>query len=92
MAALGAGDLSTPQIIRTIVTLARSLNMRITVEGVETEAQAAFIREIDCDEVQGFYFGRPVAEADVARIILADFRIRAAEDETHRLRLERAVG
>jgi diguanylate cyclase (GGDEF)-like protein len=92
MTAFEAGDLSARQIIRTIAALGRSLDMRITVEGVETEAQAAFIREIDCDEVQGFYFGRPAPESDVARIILADFRIRAAEEAARRAVPERAVG
>ncbi len=46
-------------IIRAIVDLAKSLDMKIIAEGVETEAQMALVREEECDEVQGFLIGRP---------------------------------
>ena len=74
MTAFEAGDSSVRQIIRTIVTLGRSLNMRVTVEGVETERQALFASEIGCDDVQGFYFGRPAPTTEIARIVMADFQ------------------
>jgi EAL domain-containing protein (putative c-di-GMP-specific phosphodiesterase class I) len=46
--------------------------MRVTVEGVEDGEQADFVRDAACDEVQGFYFGRPLKEADLPARILAD--------------------
>jgi len=46
-------------IIRAIVGLGRGLNVPVTAEGVETEAQQAFLAELDCAEIQGFLIGRP---------------------------------
>jgi diguanylate cyclase (GGDEF)-like protein len=51
-------DVTTDQndaaIVTTVVTMARSLNLRVVAEGVETEAQLEFLRNIECDEFQGF--------------------------------------
>jgi len=61
-------------IVKTIIALGRELNMRVTVEGVETAAQAAFLDKADGDQVQGFFFGRPVPGSEVSAYILADFQ------------------
>ena len=50
-------------VIQAIVSLGKSLNYRIIAEGVENEAQAAFLKSIGCDIAQGFLFARPL-EAD----------------------------
>ncbi len=60
--------------MKTIIGLGRELNMRVTVEGVETAKQASFLERADGDQAQGFYFGRPVPAAEVAANILADFQ------------------
>jgi len=60
-------------VVKTIIGLGRELNMRVTVEGVETARQATFLEKADGDQAQGFYFGRPVPACDVAANILADF-------------------
>ena len=52
----------TSAIVSSIVGLGQSLNVTITAEGVETEGQAAMLRKWGCDQVQGFYYGRPDAE------------------------------
>ena len=52
-----------PEIVGTIVTLARSLNMRVEAEGIETGAQLARPRELGCEFGQGFYFSKLVASA-----------------------------
>ena len=46
-------------IVRSIVTLAHSLGMHVTAEGVETVTQAAMLRYLGCDELQGYLLGRP---------------------------------
>lgn len=57
--ALGeSGD--AEHIIRAIISLAHSLQMSVVAEGVETEGQLAFLRDQHCDEVQGYYYARPM--------------------------------
>jgi len=46
-------------IVRSMFVLARQLNLDVTVEGVETEEQFAFLRDQGCTEVQGFLFSQP---------------------------------
>jgi diguanylate cyclase (GGDEF)-like protein len=56
---------SSPQtsaIVSSIVGLGQSLHVTITAEGVETEGQAAMLKKWGCDQVQGYYYGRPEAE------------------------------
>jgi EAL domain-containing protein (putative c-di-GMP-specific phosphodiesterase class I) len=82
-------------VVKTIIALGRELNMRVTVEGVETAAQAAFLEQVDGDQVQGYFFGRPVPASDVAVNILADFQKknpiqRSGDEAASALRLVKA--
>ena len=52
----------TSAIVSSIVGLGQSLKVTITAEGVENEGQAAMLREWGCDQVQGFYYGKPATE------------------------------
>jgi diguanylate cyclase (GGDEF)-like protein len=79
MTAFDRSDANAETIVKTIVALGRSLNMRVTVEGVETDEQAKFVRETAADQVQGFYFGRPMPETDLANGVLSDFQRATAE-------------
>jgi predicted signal transduction protein with EAL and GGDEF domain len=56
---LGTGAESS-EIVRTIVELARSLDMEVVAEGVETEDQLERVTMLGCEYVQGYYFARPV--------------------------------
>jgi diguanylate cyclase (GGDEF)-like protein len=51
----------TSAIVSSIVGLGQSLHVTITAEGVETEGQAAMLKKWGCDQVQGFYYGKPEA-------------------------------
>jgi diguanylate cyclase (GGDEF)-like protein len=51
----------TSAIVSSIVGLGQSLHVTITAEGVETESQAAMLKKWGCDQVQGFYYGKPDA-------------------------------
>ncbi|WP_029654177.1 EAL domain-containing protein [Marinobacter daepoensis] len=55
-----AHDTESGAIVRTIITLAHSLNMTVVAEGVETQAQLAFLKENGCDEIQGYLFCKPL--------------------------------
>lgn len=55
-------------IVRGIVGLARHLDLRVTVEGVETPEQVAFLRSLGCDELQGFLFSRPRPAGEFADV------------------------
>ncbi len=55
-------------IIRAVVTLAESLGMVTTAEGVETQAELDMVRRLGCNKVQGYYFGRPMLAKDAARL------------------------
>jgi len=56
-------------IIRTVVNLAHSLKFRALAEGVETQEQLNFLREQNCDEIQGYYFSRPVPAETYAAML-----------------------
>lgn len=58
-------------IVRAIIALAQSLSMRAVAEGVETQAQMAYLRSLKCDEAQGYLLGRPMS-AQAATKLLAD--------------------
>ena len=47
-------------IIRAIISLAHSLQISVVAEGVETEGQLEFLRQQQCDEIQGYYYARPM--------------------------------
>jgi EAL domain-containing protein (putative c-di-GMP-specific phosphodiesterase class I) len=57
---------------RDLKALGRELRMRVIVEGVETLKQPDFLHDSGGDQVQGFYFGRPLPAAEINANILAD--------------------
>ena len=52
-------------ITTAIISMAKVLNLKVIAEGVENEAQLLFLTEQNCDEVQGYYFSRPLKVQDV---------------------------
>ena len=61
-------------IVRAIVTLAKSLGLSVTSEGIETAEQFAFLRGLGCDLGQGYYFSRPVPPEEISSWLAADRR------------------
>jgi EAL domain-containing protein (putative c-di-GMP-specific phosphodiesterase class I) len=64
-----ATDADDAAITKAIIGLAKSLHLRVVAEGVETEAQFRLLREWGCDHIQGYYLSRPVAAAEMARML-----------------------
>jgi len=58
-------------IIGAVVNLARKLNMRSVAEGIETSEQLAAVSESGCDEVQGYFFNRPVPASEIRKVLAA---------------------
>ena len=66
--ALG-GSADAEHIIRAIISLAHSLQISVVAEGVETEGQLEFLRQQHCDEIQGYYYARPMPWADLVQFL-----------------------
>jgi diguanylate cyclase (GGDEF)-like protein/PAS domain S-box-containing protein len=56
-------------IVTAVISMARSLNLRVVAEGVETLEQLRFLRARDCDEAQGYYFSRPLLPKQFAELL-----------------------
>jgi CheY-like chemotaxis protein len=56
-------------IVAAIISLAHKLGLQVVAEGVETEPQLAYLRKMDCDEIQGYLFSRPLPEADFLALL-----------------------
>lgn len=56
-----ANNADDAAITGAIVRMAKSLGLRVIAEGVETEMQIAFLRAQECDEVQGYFFSKPLS-------------------------------
>ncbi len=56
-------------IASTIITMAHNLGMRVLAEGVETKEQLDFMRAHSCDEVQGYYFSRPIPAIEIESLL-----------------------
>ena len=65
-----ATDPDDAAIVRAIIQMARSLNLRTIAEGVENEEMLAHLRFFHCDEAQGYHFARPMAAADFAAYVM----------------------
>jgi diguanylate cyclase (GGDEF)-like protein/PAS domain S-box-containing protein len=64
-------DISNLEIVRTIVTLAHTLGMHVTAEGVETAEQLARLRELNCEYGQGYFFSPPLDRSAAESLIMA---------------------
>lgn len=56
-------------IVKSIIHMSHSLNLKVIAEGVETIEQLQFLKEEQCDEVQGFYFSKPLPPAKLTQIL-----------------------
>ena len=62
-----SGDDTT--IVAAVINMARSLHLRVIAEGVETIQELDFLKLHNCDEAQGYYFGRPVPSEQFAKLL-----------------------
>lgn len=63
-------DLGDNAIVAAIVNMARALALRVVAEGVETKEQLSILRDLGCDEHQGYYYSQPLPAATLAEHLL----------------------
>jgi diguanylate cyclase (GGDEF)-like protein/PAS domain S-box-containing protein len=56
-------------VTTAVISLGQKLNLRVIAEGVETEGQLAFLRENNCDEMQGYHFSKPVSGDEIEALM-----------------------
>lgn len=78
-------DPSDAAIVQTIIALSHSLDLRVIAEGVETLEQVTCLREEACDEIQGYYFGKPMSSADITDMLNAESTDEAEHQNPPRL-------
>jgi diguanylate cyclase (GGDEF)-like protein len=62
-------DTDSAAIVTAIIAMARSLQMKVIAEGVETEEQLNFLRDHDCCDMQGFLFSRPLSVESITQML-----------------------
>lgn len=62
-------DESTKVITESIVSMVKKLGYETVAEGVETEAQYEYLKQIECDNIQGFLLGRPMPENELVKLM-----------------------
>ncbi|MGQ3211283.1 putative bifunctional diguanylate cyclase/phosphodiesterase [Shinella sp.] len=65
-------------MLQATVALAASFDMPVTAEGVETGEQAAFLHLCGCDQLQGYFFGRPMSEKAISELLIPPAAVQAA--------------
>jgi len=86
---VSAGD--DTSIVTAVISMARSLDLRVVAEGVETQEQLQFLQAQECDEGQGYYFSRPVPAEEFAALLrsgigndFGDFETEQPDDTSSR--------
>ncbi|NAP01513.1 EAL domain-containing protein, partial [Halomonas sp. MG34] len=68
---MDASQKQNKAIVKSIIHMSHSLNMKVIAEGVETHEQIEFLREENCDEMQGYYFSKPLPPAKLIQLLTA---------------------
>ncbi len=61
--------LKAGELLKATVALASSFDIPVTAEGIETEEQAEYVSACGCDELQGFFFSKPVSAAEISSVL-----------------------
>jgi EAL domain-containing protein (putative c-di-GMP-specific phosphodiesterase class I) len=64
-------DENDKAVASAVISLGQKLNLRVIAEGVETDDQVAFLRQNNCDEMQGYHFSKPVPAVDIEKMLRA---------------------
>ena len=78
-------DPGSAAIARTIIAMAHNLNLLVIAEGVETEAQLCYLRTHGCDEIQGYFFSRPLSSRDFELLLQEGRHLQLPAEESPHL-------
>jgi diguanylate cyclase (GGDEF)-like protein/PAS domain S-box-containing protein len=73
-------DTEGAAIVTAIITLGHALRLNVIAEGVETEEQLEYLRSLNCDEVQGFLFSKPLTADDFTQLLMEKRRLTSRGD------------
>ena len=66
-------DSDDAAIVSTIINMARSLKLKVIAEGVETAEQLSFLKHQKCDEMQGYYFSKPMPPEKISSLLVSGY-------------------
>jgi EAL domain-containing protein (putative c-di-GMP-specific phosphodiesterase class I) len=70
-----ASDPNDAAIVTAIVAMAHALKLKVVAEGVETQAHLEFLRNLGCDQIQGYLFSRPLPASDMRTLLVESRRL-----------------
>lgn len=65
-------DLDNTAIVNSVIFLAKAMNLNVVAEGVETLEQWQYLKNLDCEIFQGYYFSRPLPASDIENLITTE--------------------
>jgi EAL domain-containing protein (putative c-di-GMP-specific phosphodiesterase class I) len=77
-------DAENSAIVRSLIVMAHNLGLEVIAEGVETEAQAAFLRSERCEQAQGYLYAKPLPVGDFEDYVRSKTSVRKAESSVLR--------
>src|SRR5699024_229563 len=60
---------SNKAIVKTIISLAKALDVKVIAEGVEEEIHEEFLSQLNCDEVQGYFYAKPMPASGIEKML-----------------------
>jgi EAL domain-containing protein (putative c-di-GMP-specific phosphodiesterase class I) len=64
-----SSDANDEAIVNAIIQVAHALQLKVIAEGVENLAQLDYLKQHDCDEIQGYYYAKPVPASEVGAVL-----------------------
>ncbi|NOV29815.1 EAL domain-containing protein [Methylomonas sp. ZR1] len=74
-------DSNDAVIVQATIAMAHSLGLAVIAEGVESQGQTSYLRRLRCDQIQGYYFSRPLPSAEIRQLLQAGTLLRLPSDE-----------
>jgi EAL domain-containing protein (putative c-di-GMP-specific phosphodiesterase class I) len=71
-------DSESREIVRSIIMLAHNLGLKVVAEGVETEEHVTFLKQLNCEMAQGYFFSRPADDQAMLKLLVSNHSARTA--------------